>query len=286
MRCEQIARSAGASLSDQAPIIARLYLADDGNRLTITAGANHILFDEPRPSWSTQRLCEDAIRMVAMHYPRGSVQDFVAQQVMRDPALKALLTSAGQAQIAFHAVAETPIEELEEGSDRYVEIQKAISAAQDAYRRYASYGQTLPSPVLSTAGLGILVDPAFDGKVPIQSAGVILRVAAQPHQVTLLAIESNRGRTIVTFDETMRATVSPEFRPYLVGDQVDVAGVVKRRIKRRESEVIQTGSSSSTVLEAPGRPPGQTAPMGGCTKDTDCKGDRICEQGRCVSPRR
>lgn len=24
----------------------------------------------------------------------------------------------------------------------------------------------------------------------------------------------------------------------------------------------------------------------GCTKDTDCKGDRICENGKCVSPER
>lgn len=23
----------------------------------------------------------------------------------------------------------------------------------------------------------------------------------------------------------------------------------------------------------------------GCTKDTDCKGDRVCESGRCVSPK-
>jgi TolB protein len=29
-------------------------------------------------------------------------------------------------------------------------------------------------------------------------------------------------------------------------------------------------------------PPG--APASGCTKDTDCKGDRICEKGNCVSP--
>jgi hypothetical protein len=33
---------------------------------------------------------------------------------------------------------------------------------------------------------------------------------------------------------------------------------------------------------APATPPGPTA---GCGKDTDCKGDRICEAGVCVDPR-
>jgi hypothetical protein len=33
-------------------------------------------------------------------------------------------------------------------------------------------------------------------------------------------------------------------------------------------------------------PPAETpiSGQGGCTKDTDCKGDRICESGRCVKP--
>ena len=33
-------------------------------------------------------------------------------------------------------------------------------------------------------------------------------------------------------------------------------------------------------------PPAETpaAGQGGCVKDTDCKGDRICESGRCVKP--
>jgi hypothetical protein len=31
-------------------------------------------------------------------------------------------------------------------------------------------------------------------------------------------------------------------------------------------------------------PPPPPSRSGGCGKDTDCKGDRICEEGRCVSP--
>jgi hypothetical protein len=30
---------------------------------------------------------------------------------------------------------------------------------------------------------------------------------------------------------------------------------------------------------------GAAREAGGCTKDTDCKGDRVCESGRCVEPR-
>lgn len=36
---------------------------------------------------------------------------------------------------------------------------------------------------------------------------------------------------------------------------------------------------------APGMaPPPPPTPAVGCSKDTDCKGDRVCEAGRCVSP--
>ncbi len=35
----------------------------------------------------------------------------------------------------------------------------------------------------------------------------------------------------------------------------------------------------------PGAPAGPAPPIGGCTKDTDCKGERICEKGQCTEPR-
>ena len=30
--------------------------------------------------------------------------------------------------------------------------------------------------------------------------------------------------------------------------------------------------------------PASETPTAGCTMDTDCKGDRICERGACVTP--
>lgn len=267
VRCEQIARDAGATLVDRAPVTVTLDMAPR-NRLTISTSAKRVLFDESRPPWPTAKLCADAVHKVAAVYPRGSVQDFIAERVMRDPALSALLTGAGHAQVAFTLAAETPIEELEEGSEKYVELQKAIGAAQDAYRRYASYGRALPASALDTAGQALLPEP--DGKVNVQGAGVVLRVDQKPDRIALLAVESDRGRTILSFDGGMNAAVAPEFRAYLVGDRVDVSGVVKRRIKRDD-----------TVAPAPARAVPVSA---GCAKDTDCKGSRVCEAGRCVNP--
>jgi hypothetical protein len=46
-------------------------------------------------------------------------------------------------------------------------------------------------------------------------------------------------------------------------------------------EGSQEGEKSRTPPQAT-EP--ETATSGGCTKDTDCKGDRICEKGKCVNP--
>jgi hypothetical protein len=42
------------------------------------------------------------------------------------------------------------------------------------------------------------------------------------------------------------------------------------------------------VRSCGGDPSGTAAPAGGngCRVDTECKGDRVCEDGHCVSPRR
>ena len=40
----------------------------------------------------------------------------------------------------------------------------------------------------------------------------------------------------------------------------------------------ETGTKETPPTETP------VSGQGGCTKDTDCKGDRICESGKCVKP--
>ncbi|MBI4768555.1 MAG: DUF4156 domain-containing protein [Deltaproteobacteria bacterium] len=44
------------------------------------------------------------------------------------------------------------------------------------------------------------------------------------------------------------------------------------------AEARETGAKETPPPEMPASGPG------GCTKDTDCKGDRICESGKCVNP--
>jgi len=112
-------------------------------------------------------------------------------------------------------------------------------------------------------------DPSSDmTKVSIPGTRLRLRINVTPEKVRMLAIESSRAREIVTFDP--EPTVTPDFRPYLVGDRVDVRGAIRLRIKRGKPEIPAT--------VAP-------VPSAGCSKDTDCKGDRICSNGMCVSPR-
>jgi hypothetical protein len=44
-----------------------------------------------------------------------------------------------------------------------------------------------------------------------------------------------------------------------------------------------TAGMGAPMAPPPGAPP--AAGGGGCTKDTDCKGDRVCDRGQCVTPR-
>ena len=44
------------------------------------------------------------------------------------------------------------------------------------------------------------------------------------------------------------------------------------------------GRARETRKEAAPRPSRPSSGQGGCEKDTDCKGDRVCESGKCVSP--
>lgn len=37
--------------------------------------------------------------------------------------------------------------------------------------------------------------------------------------------------------------------------------------------------------QAPELPEGQAPSSSGCSKDTDCKGERICQEGKCITPR-
>lgn len=277
--CEQVVRDAGATLTDRAPIILTVTLDSKVNQYSVATSPERVLFNERSGASLLRPLCGDAIRKAAELYPRGTVQDFVAEKLLHDTAFKALIEGVEQAQAAFNMAAETPIDELDEDSDRYAELVKVINAAHDAYRKYDSYGRTNTPSSFETSDSGVLVDPSFDGKVKLPGTSAVLRVDARPDRITILAIESDRGRTMVSFNNDMKATVVSDFRPYLVGDKIDVGGAFKKKIKRGNT------ARAAAQDEQSGRPTPASNAVGGCTKDNDCKGSRICERGTCVSPR-
>ena len=51
-------------------------------------------------------------------------------------------------------------------------------------------------------------------------------------------------------------------------------------------EIIQESHSVAGAKRVRDQPPAPAPapPAGGCTKDTDCKGDRVCQRGECVDP--
>lgn len=52
------------------------------------------------------------------------------------------------------------------------------------------------------------------------------------------------------------------------------------------TSAVAIASTLYVLLACGGSPPPQEAPAPvACAKDTDCKGDRICERGDCISPR-
>ena len=55
--------------------------------------------------------------------PSMTVRDFVYQRVMGDQAFKAIAAGADKAQEAYNLVADTPIDEIEEGSEKYKQVQ-------------------------------------------------------------------------------------------------------------------------------------------------------------------
>lgn len=52
-----------------------------------------------------------------------------------------------------------------------------------------------------------------------------------------------------------------------------------------EAACVKLNSSWKPPLKVPAAAAGEAAPAsGGCSKDTDCKGSRVCDRGACVEP--
>lgn len=265
--CQQVARDSGVNLADGAPLTVAMDASDD-HRVTITrTGVPKPIVDEPRPWAGWRDLCRDALqRAKAIPTPTLRLADFVNDRLMGDPAFKALATSADFAQQAMDAQGDTPIDELDEGTPAYEEVVKLVNSAQDAHRSYQTFQWKVG--VLDTKGAVFADDMTAPdaNKVQLPGTTAFLRVSVSGDRVQLSAIESSKGRQIVTFSGGL-PSITQLFHTYMVGDRVDLRGAINRRIRR--------GKASDAPVASPGV---------GCVKDTDCKADRVCETGKCVSP--
>ncbi len=90
------------------------------------------------------------------------------------------------------------------------------------------------------------------------------------------------------------AMPAPEDRTdWARGDAADQAGRIGATAIRFHpvdpkdpDRIVGTAYDCSKPAEAAAAPSSPPPAAIGCTKDTDCKGERICESGRCVEPSR
>ncbi len=232
-----------------------------------------------------------AISIAAGCAPRMTVGEFVNARLSRDSRLNAMLEAADAADKAYNLVADTPIQEIETKPER---IQDLVNKAHDSWRRAASYRSNTSSALqVESVKLTDLGTPDANRVPVVQREGIVFRVQATRYKVVVLGIETSRGVPMLNFDTAMNPTVEAEFQPYLRGDHVNIGGALLGQLKRDRTFVKRDGSTQS---EKPGQPdkatqdaraadPQTTQQTGaGCTKDTDCKGDRICTQGSCTAP--
>lgn len=283
LRCRTVAEQTGVTLVDNFPFLVQITLAGT-NRLRIYAGDSTI-HDEEMPSWSTTTLCEYAMRVTASKYQIKTARDIIEEIFRSSEAMRALAAAAEAAQAAYNLQADTGINESRTPAFR-AQMVKSIDAAQDSFRKFSSYGSTISSSTFDLRGKGVIYDSARDARASIRGKTTIVRTEYADGKMTIMAIDSDRGKTIFTFDANMRATPTKDFERYLVGDVLEVGGSKRERIDRGDD--ASTASPTPATPTAPEwtTPNWQEAPRnsGGCSNDNDCKGDRICERGTCVTP--
>lgn len=223
--------------------------------------------------------------------PRMTVSEFVNTRLSRDSRLSAVLEAADAADKAYNLVADTPIQEIEAKPER---IQELVNKAHDSWRRAASYRSNTSSALHAESVKLIDVGTPEASRVPVvQMGGIVFRVQATRYKVVVLGIETSRGVPMLNFDAAMNPTVEVEFQQYLRGDQVDVGGAFLGQLKRGGTFVRRDGATQAEKPAHPEKPtpdPKEAEPQAskqtasGCTKDTDCKGDRICVKASCTDP--
>lgn len=184
-------------------------------------------------SMATLALC--SVALLGCGKPM-TVRDYVNSKLMRDdPGFQATIEAANIAQAAFNLNADTPIQEVTADSEVHAKLADMLSKSRDTYRRALSYRNGGQSSTLDAQKEGVRLidyDKPDANHVPIPGTEISFRVAADKRQVTILAVDSARGLPVINFDGWMRAQVTREFQPFLMGDRLDVGGDIRAKIKR------------------------------------------------------
>ena len=156
-----------------------------------------------------------------------SLDQFIEQKIGGDDGVRSTLKACRSAQEAYHLIADTPLDELR-GPAAYEKAARMVAEARDSYRRATTYSLNSGKRRLDRNGLEIR-DPN-KGMVPM--SGVTLEVSVMPDYVELKRILSSRGKEIVTFESDMKLVVANDFRPFMIGDEVQIDTDFLLRIRR------------------------------------------------------
>ena len=167
---------------------------------------------------------------------RMTVREYVLSKLPRNnPGFEAAMEAAQAGQAAFNLNADTLILEIRDDSEVHRRLADLLSKSRDAYRRAMSYRFDEFSSSLQPLKDNVqLTDVSVSRteRVPLPGLDIRVRVQASSHRVDVASVESARGLPVLHFDASLNPKVTREFQPYLVGDQVDVAGDIKQTIRR------------------------------------------------------
>ncbi len=183
-----------------------------------------------------QKMALGLMLIVSACAKRMTVQEYVLWKMpLSEPGFSSAIEAADEAQKAFHLNADTPIREMHEGSEVFLQSAENFSRARDAYRKAMSYRLEGHASVLQPLKDHVTltdVDGPQSRKIPIPGTEVSFRVQANRLRVDLVSVESSRGLPVLRFDAGLRPRVAREFHTYMVGDRVEVSGDVWQNIRR------------------------------------------------------
>lgn len=110
----------------------------------------------------------------------------------------------------------------------------------------------------------------------VLKVGTFLLAVVAPGTYQLVSQSENEAPVSVTVEVG---------KNYFFQQEVSFGSAEARSVLVHVDEATGRGAVGDLEMAASLAPPaaGEAAP-GGCVKDTDCKGDRICDAGRCTAP--